>query len=486
VKFPHIYGKIGACLTIENCPQHLSEEILRIFTFSNPEYKTALRFSPSGYISKSIPALIVLARRKKKSVMFPRGIRVTDLDERAQRIFDKVRWLDLRTTAPVKFPKLIVGLNREQRIVLRHFKKLREDKKIPFGNFLFVKPTSTGKTISQAAIARLTHQRTLIICVTNQIRNSWFNDLRSAFGLASKDIGLIQQGVWRIGKWFTLASIATIRKREHRWTELFEEFGTVILDEAHTVTQPSLYSFLMSHPAKYLIGATATDRREGGRNFYLTSTFGRVSKRITAQQKETETSLPLSSIRQITTDFEYEYQQQNLDSHDLNEHIISDEARNQLIVDNVYKDWKKGHSVLLVSYRLAHIALFKDMLEEAGIDEVNILTGETNTNRKYTENLRELVMSGKCRCLVASVRAIMLGANFNPIDRLHLGMPVINKVDLEQLIGRIRRKAVDKTECELVYYLDSKVAYLLNVWKYKATAVFRKLKVPEFKDTFII
>jgi superfamily II DNA or RNA helicase len=462
------------------------EEILRLFTFKNPYFEKATRFSPSGYISKDIPEFLYFAVRKGKDIRFPRGIYPPDLSEEALQTFNRINWLDLRTRAKVKFPSLQIGLNREQRIILRHFNKDILKKNIPFGNYLFVKPTSTGKTITQAEIARATKQRTLVICVTNLIKNAWLSDLRAAYGLSSKDIGLIQQKTWRIGKWFTIASIGTIRKRKHLWSELFEEFGCVILDEAHTVTQPSLFTFLMSHPALYLIGATATDKKDSGKNNYLLSTFGKVRKRITAQQKETETSLPLSDVRNVNTDFEYEYQDQNLDIHDLQEHIISDEMRNAIIVENAYQDWKRGHSILVTTYRLAHVELLKEMLEEKGVNDINILTGKQNIQKDYSRKLIRAVMKRKCCCVIATVQAVLLGANLNPIDRLHPAMPILNRQDLEQLIGRSRRKAKGKTDVVLVYYLDRNVPYLMNVWKRKAMSVFRKLKVPKYQDVYML
>jgi hypothetical protein len=125
------------------------------------------------------------------------------------------------------------------------------------------------------------------------------------------------------------------------------------------------------------------------------------------------------------------------------------------------------------------------MLREARVDDVNLLTGETNTNRVYTEKLVEQVCDRKVRCVVATAQAVMLGANLNPMDRLHLAMPLRKKRNLEQLIGRIRRKAQDKDDCQLTYYVDRNVRYLFNTFKDKAIPVFRKLRVERFLNRFV-
>ena len=65
-----------------------------------------------------------------------------------------------------------------------------------------------------------------------------------------------------------------------------------------------------------------------------------------------------------------------------------------------------------------------------------------------------------------------------------MSMPVVKKHNLEQLIGRIRRRHEGKTACELVYYEDVSVRYLSNIFKRTVIPVLRKLRVPEYRNRF--
>ena len=83
-------------------------------------------------------------------------------------------------------------------------------------------------------------------------------------------------------------------------------------------------------------------------------------------------------------------------------------------------------------------------------------------------------------------QAIMLGTNMNPLDRLHIAMPLGQRNNVEQLIGRIRRKTDDgsKSDCGLIYYLDREVTYLFNVYKRAVVPTLRKLRVPGYENVF--
>jgi superfamily II DNA or RNA helicase len=479
------HGIIGSMLSVRNCPETLRNAILMALTFENPAYTQALRFSPYGYVSDKVPKTIELAwETDDRRLVFPRGFNAAEkLQGKALRQFNSIQWEDRRVYAPVKFPKLLVCLNQDQTTLLRSFKRAK-DKKI-FGNHLFVAPTSAGKTIFQAAVATETGQRTLVLCYTDQIKRAWFKDLQLAFGLNPEDIGLIQQSTFRIGKQFTLASVKTLARRKHRWNELFQQIGTVILDEADVITAPSLFNFIFDCPAAFHIGATATDRSESGYGFYLRSIFGKPTKRLENKQEDTASSMRLREVEEVTTAFTFEYQQGNLDVHALNEGAMRNKERNKLIAHRVLKDWNNGRSILVVTKRVSHCKILKKRLRLAGVKNVKIITGDTNSRRKYTDEVVEGILSRKYRCIVATIDAIKLGANLNPLDSLHIVMGVKSKRNIEQLIGRIRRRADKKTTCKVVYYVDKSVPYLYGLFKWQAVPVFRKLKVERFLNQYV-
>jgi superfamily II DNA or RNA helicase len=486
MKLKPITGIIGAQLAVQ-APPSLFKDLQKLFTFDNPQYLAILKYSPYARVSPRVaPEVKLWTSYDDYTIFVPRGINSLRLSKSSYQLWNRIKWIDERNFSPVVFPKCQIKLNKEQQFLVNNFRILVIDKKeCPFGNVLYVAPTSSGKTITQAKMAEITGQRTLVLCLTEQIKRAWYGDLRKAYGLVEKEIGLIQQKKWFIGDYFTLASVKTLIKRKAKWDELFKQIGTVIVDEAHTITGRSVHNFLLACPAAFLIGATATDRGEGPSKFYLPAILGKVRKRIIAQQRDTQTSLALRDVVTINTQFRYKVTTDILNWHDMSQHMALDEGRNQLIVKSAYKDWSKGESVLLVTKRLAHVHILLDMCREYGIEDANILTGETNSDRLYSEKLVQAILARKVRCLIATIAAIKLGANLNPLSVLHLTMPVANKRDLEQLIGRIRRRAVAKQTCILKYYWDVEMPYLRGLFKRVGVPVFRKLQVPRYKRLFM-
>lgn len=475
-------GEIGAKLVVWDASQRLVDEIDEAFTFKNPLYAQAARFSPWGP-PKTIPEYIRLAEVNNGMLAFPRGIMpYAQLSDAAYKEFQRIKWRDATTNAPTTFPPLKVTLNAAQTTLRDAFKQARIKRTHPYRAFLFIAPTSVGKTIAQAVVAASTGQRTLILSLTNWIKKAWLEDLKMAYGYSNDEIGLIQQKTWRIGENFTIASVQTLAKRKARWQELFDQIGCIIVDEADTISAPSIYNFIFSFPARYVIGATATSG--GSRNAYLQAAFGHVVKRLVSTQSDTESSMALREVEEVHTAFKFEYQQGNLDFHALTEAMLTDEERNRMICHQVKKDWLAGHSPLVVTSRVPHVHLLMEILKEMGVKNAHALTGETNTGKKYSAKLREDIFSRKCRCVVATRQAVMRGANLNPLDVLHLTMPT-NKHDLEQTIGRIRRKHPGKKTCRVVYYLDKRTPYLFNVFKREAISCFRKLRVPRYENVFV-
>ena len=469
-------------LHVHGASERLRRELIEAFTFSNPAYEQAARFSPWGP-PKLIAKTVCLATNDNGVVQVPRGIMPhAQLSEQSMKEFNRIKWVNKTRDNPVKFPPLQVTLNEEQNTLIKGARDAFEKGTHPFGNFLFISPTSTGKSIAQATIAAKLGQRTLVLCLTNTIKRSWQEDIAKAFDIRGSDLGIIQQKTWRIGKNFTLASVKTLAQRTERWPELFDQIGCIILDEADTITAPSIFNFIFGFPARYVVGATATPTGRGN-NFYLTSAFGPVVKRVAASQKDTKSSFAVQEAEPIYTNFEYEYQQGNINLHDLTEHLMTDEKRNARIVNRVRLDIKNGLVCLVATKRVGHVEILAEMLKEKGI-KCRTLTGETNSSGETTELTYELIFNGKCRCLIATTAAILRGANINPLSSLHVTMPQ-SKKDMEQLAGRIRRRHKDKTRCVIRYYVDRNVGYCFNVYKREAVSAFRTLKIPAFKEIYM-
>lgn len=428
--------------------------------YTNPAHQNALKWSRWSGTVKTIPPYIEFAIRRGNDVNIPRGTLEMGLkDIQLTSRLSRFHIIDESTKSEVDPLEPQIEFNDAQKEMLEAFETVHK----PFGNYLLQAPTGGGKQIGQLAIANMSGQRTLLLYPTNLIKNTGvFPDLKKAFNLKRHDIGVIQGREATIGDRFTIASIATLRKRRDLWPELYRLHGTIIFDEvAHIITQPLLYPFIRYAQSKYLIGTTATLKEGKMAYLYLKTIFGKPTKRIGVQNVETTTNIPLKDIKVTRTNFVSQHTLSGTVAFTkLMHELKSDSFRNQQILNNVMLDYNKGKVVLLVTRLKEHANMMYEALIGAGVEDANILTGDHTGKGQYTEQLVQAVNERTCRIVVATLQAVMIGANLNPVDRLHLTMPVADTDNLEQLIGRIRRKAPGKKDCQMVYYLDRKDPYL--------------------------
>lgn len=486
-----IAGDIRRNLRIYSPPVELAAALKQLLTFNNPEYESIARHSPYGVEYTKVTPTICLATQYPKYLELPRGYPYSSLLlGKAKTLFDKIEWRDLRVSSPVStMPQCLTKLNEDQETLVKKFLGARKKNLRPYGTYTFVAPTSGGKTLAQAYIAALTKQKTLVLCKTNLIRRAWEEDLVRHFGIPRNKIGRIQTTREDIGEHFTLGSLATLNRRQDKWEYLLGQFGCVVIDELQIVGADTISRIVSNCPAKYIIGMTATDSRKDGKNFVVHACLGKPLVRIQNKQEETESSFPLGAVDIVQTDYEWLADDgepiHEPDFFGVCDDMRRDKVRNDLIVAKVAEDWKKGNSVLVVSHRVSHCKLLRKKLEAAGVDDVNLLTGETNAKRQYSEALVQSILSGSVRCLVASKEVVKLGANLNPLNVLHCALPIGSASDLEQLVGRIRRKWKGKTGCRLVWYHDTRVPYLNSKYKRVLIPVLRKLKVPGWANVYV-
>lgn len=476
-----------AVLTVQGINESLGNMIANALKFTNPAYAAAARFTTHRFVSADVPEHVVYGWMFEDELTMYRGS-VSMLPSRFQKLVRKnIRWKDNRNFKPVDFPDLQLDLNDEQQICMKALETAITTKSRPFGNYLVIASTSVGKTILQSAMAHRFGQKTLVLCPTELIQRAWVEDLQKLFGFTPKQIGLIRQKKWVEGDVFTIASVATLGRRREVWDEINHEFGTIVVDEVQGVSSDTYFSFLSQSPAAYLIGATATqEARDGSVDYNVKALFGPPIVEVNTYHKETKTSLCISEVKLVNTSFKYVHQADNIDWNDLSMELAADETRNSLILSNVKKEWLDNRVVLIVAKRVEHVKLLHDMALEMGISNANVLTGETNTDKFYTSKLLESVRSRKVTCVIATIQAIKVGANVPTLDSLHIAAPPANRRDLEQLVGRIRRKANDKHEATVTYYFDRKVPYMLRLFKKVVVPTFRKLEVPGYKNMFVV
>jgi superfamily II DNA or RNA helicase len=176
----------------------------------------------------------------------------------------------------------------------------------------------------------------------------------------------------------------------------------------------------------------------------------------------------------------------DLSIQDLYSEIMDNDFRNQLIVEDVLKNYRQGRSCLVLTLRTAHVERLAERIEE-NIPDVIALTG--GMGRKSTQEAFERIASipsEKNIVLVATGHFIGEGFDEPRLDTLFLAMPISWKGTLQQYAGRLHRLFKTKKEVRIYDYVDIQIKMLENMYQRRLNgyaSMGYKAKGEEVMDT---
>ncbi len=151
--------------------------------------------------------------------------------------------------------------------------------------------------------------------------------------------------------------------------------------------------------------------------------------------------------------------------HEFYSGIVTDESRNQQIIDDVIRAHESGRNSLILTERTAHVELLAGRLCE-NIPEVITLTGGKGAKetRKVLSRIVDTPASSQLT-LVATGRYIGEGFDEPRLDTLFLAMPISWRGTLQQYAGRLHRLFKEKNEVRIYDYVDIHVSPLEKMYR---------------------
>lgn len=358
---------------------------------------------------------------------------------------------------PKSMTQTYIGANINESIVFTGH--LLEHQKIPcnlllstlkkdYGGILSL-GTGFGKTVSALYVASKLNKKTLIIVNKISLLNQWKHEIMTF--LPDANIGIIQgsKNVDVEDKDFVIGMLQSLAKIDYPQS-LFDDYGTVIVDEIHNLSSPVFSKVLMKICALYTIGLSATPKRSDGCEYVFKWFIGDIvyqstNKReglppyisyinlISKEYKEIVTTNKITGINQI------------MFSSMISE-LIRMEKRNEFII-NMIKQLLTNNKrkILLLSERREHLLTLKHILDKD--KDVCFTYGLFLGQMKISE----LEKSKACQLILATYQAFGEGVNEKELNTIILATPkkFIGHLKntkknesgkLEQIIGRIFRK----------------------------------------------
>lgn len=280
-----------------------------------------------------------------------------------------------------------------------------------------------GKTFSALHTIKKLGQKALIIVHTIALRNQWVQEVEKLYGFTPGTIGA---GDFNIDSPIVIGNVQSLIKVVDK---IADQFGTVIVDEAHHCPSTTFTALLDKMKSRYRIGLSGTTKRKDGKHVMFPDYF---SPTLHEPELLDETMEPKIKILKTGIELVGDHWSKKINN------LLYDKSYQAFICGIAEHYLDLGHCVLLVSERTEFLENCNKLLS----DRMNLIIGET----KNREALLDEVRNGTKQGIIGTRSIFSEGISINPLSCLILTSPINNDILLEQLIGRVMRKHPGKLQ----------------------------------------
>lgn len=423
--------------------------LTRISAFQNPKFYENQSLRISNF---KTPRIICCAEEFPEHLGLPRGC----LDELKQLLAKSGANYEISDEryGGIKISATFAGQLRPDQLAAA--KELLSNE-----NGVLSATTAFGKTVVAAYCIAERKVNTLVLVHRSELLEQWKQRLEQFLELPARSIGQIGGGK---NKPTGTIDIATIQSLCTKGVvkDVVATYGQVIVDECHHIGAASFEQVLRQVKARYVLGLTATPIRKDGHHPIVVMQCGPIRYRV--RKKDHKSAIEVHRVLPRHTDAVVDSAIENLGTQAIISALVSDEKRNQLIIDDVIKAVAERRTPLVLTERTEHLLTLAEKLK----DQVkNIFVFRGGLGKKQKDGLRkqlEAVPPNEARVVLATGKYIGEGFDDARLDALMLAMPISWHGTLEQYAGRLHRESAGKTEVQIYDYVDYKIEKLYRMF----------------------
>lgn len=333
---------------------------------------------------------------------------------------------------------------------------------------VLVAPAGSGKTVMGLSLIPLSGQPTLWLTHTGPLATQAEDRARSFIPDIGK-IGRIGGGKWEIGDNLTIGMIQTLVRNPVKLAKMRDDFGMVILDEAHHCPAVTFLEVVSQLNPLYLFGLTATPYRRDKLEMLMFQTIGTARVEVPLSKVEEYGGVIMPTVLYRTVNSP-SIQSNNIQQI-LKKHVVENPKRNRMIVGDVLAEAIRGNCCIVISDRREHCEILHDLIA-ASWEKTGIATGKYS--KKYVTEQVEKYNNGEITVLVATYSLLGEGFDVPFLNRAFIAMPFRAEAKAEQLIGRVQRTYPGKKDAVVYDYVDANIGVLKNQFYNKySTCRFR-------------
>lgn len=360
------------------------------------------------------------------------------------------RWIDNRVRVPITIGN---NLGLDVSMTPRSYQQKAIIRMRDVQQGIYEAPPGSGKTISSAFFIAEIQQRTIILVDKINIANQWRDRLRDALGI---ECGLIGDDVWDERE-------VTIALRQTLWAARetldasgwWSRFGCMMMDECHGISALTVRDLIQRFPAYWRIGVSATPDRHEWMLMISRSIFGEIICRTTDKELEDTGVLVRPRIVAVRTPFVFQWKTRDSKGRRVSgkvqwdkmlKELKFDPARNKLFGDLAGK--QRGHTCLVHTEHKQHAVELAAYALAAGWPDANVFFFTGDQDAEERRQIVERASLGDCIIFSTIGKEAM---DIPRLDRFFMVFPTKNETAVKQMVGRLKRTHVSKTEAPIAY-----------------------------------
>ncbi len=434
-------------------PPGLRNRLIRLAAFQNPEFYKAQAMRLPTYDK---PRIIASAEDHPQHIGIPRGC-LDDVKRLLSEFSIEVVVQDSRFAGHPLIVEFRGELQPEQEAAAKDM--------LAHDTGVLSATTAFGKTVIAAWLIAKRGVNTLVLVHRRQLLEQWVERLSSFLDLPPKAIGRIGGGRKKPTGSLDVATIQSL-VRNGVVNDLVGEYGHLLIDECHHVSAHGFEEVVRQAKAKFVTGLSATVTRKDGHHPIIFMQCGPVRHRVDAKTQaaarpfEHTVCVRPTGFRPtgaLSEDTRHQFQE-------LYSQLVADDARNQLICDEVLQTVGEGRSPLVLTERNEHLDNLAERLSPK-IQHLIVLRGGMGRKEAHAIVARlASIPETEQRALLATGRYIGEGFDDARLDTLFLTLPVSWHGTIAQYVGRLHRRYHRKLEVRVYDYADLNVPMLARMF----------------------
>lgn len=350
-----------------------------------------------------------------------------------------------------------------------------------YGGCIIEAMVGAGKTYLALESARRLGLKTLVIVHTTVLMKQWKEEIGRFF--PDWKIGTVQGNEIDVqGKDICIGMLQSISLKDDYPDFLYEEFGTIIVDECHLASAPEFSKGLPKFLARYVIGVSGTVKRKDKCEKVFIHTVGEVLPFL----NQIKTMTP--EIYFIDTGFAWSGWNGPLDRQRVKylTKLVTDPSRNLMIARQAVKAVKADRDILILTERVNQANDLASIIKQQLVGTkytVGVMVGSTKESERSE--------SQKANIICATVQLVGTGFNEPRLSVLIFASPVQS---VTQCIGRVTRTHPNKktpivldlvdtrSKTGMIFAMSRVKKYLANGWRLHGYNCFPKEFLWKYRD----